>query len=320
MNDSPTLLPMPACGILNVNKPPGVTSRYVVNGVERLARKMLAADSTGPRRGKAARPKVGHAGTLDPLATGVLIVALGDATRLIEYVQSAPKRYVGTFLLGRTSPTEDVQGDITELDNPPRPTREQLVEAARSLTGPIEQRPPAFSAKKIAGRRAYDLARAGREVELEPRRVTVHRIELVGYDYPELRLAIECGGGTYVRSLGRDLAASLGTGAVMSALVRTGIGPFTIEDAVDPARLTPKNLAEHLLPPLRAVQSLPRVALDANQVAAIRQGQWLRLDVDAAGAEPSELAAIDPAGRLVAIVVPRAGGRWGPSRNIGGAF
>jgi tRNA pseudouridine55 synthase len=140
-------------GLLNLNKPSGITSRRVVDRVQRLVRP----------------DKVGHAGTLDPLACGVLVVGIGQATRLVEYVQEMPKHYSATFLLGRTSTTEDVEGRVTELAGARPPARAELERAVRELTGQIEQRPPSFSALKIAGQRAYDLARAGDEVELAPR-------------------------------------------------------------------------------------------------------------------------------------------------------
>jgi len=149
-------------GILNLNKPAGVTSRRVVDDVQRLVRPA----------------KVGHAGTLDPLATGVLVVCTGAATRLIEYVQQMPKSYTGTFLLGRQSPTEDVDGEVTELDSPPVPSWPEIEAAVRAFEGRIEQRPPAFSALKVGGRRAYDLARRGKSVELKSRPVTIHRISI----------------------------------------------------------------------------------------------------------------------------------------------
>ena len=285
-------------GILNLNKPAGVTSRRVVDDVQRLARPA----------------KVGHAGTLDPLATGVLVVCTGAATRLIEYVQRMPKSYTGTFLLGRESPTEDVDGEVTELDNPPVPSRQQIEAAARAFVGRIEQRPPAFSALKVGGRRAYDLARRGQAVELEPRPVTIHRIEVARYDYPALTLRVECGSGTYIRSLGRDLAESLGTAAVMSELVRTAIGRFRLEEAVDPSRLTKQNWTDLLLPPLWAVDALPRVELAGGEIARIRNGQTIS---GKGSPSPSqELAAVDASGRLVAILQSRGGDLLGPVRNL----
>lgn len=289
---------MAACGVLNLNKPAGMTSREVVNRVQRLGRPA----------------KVGHAGTLDPLARGVLVVCVGAATRLIEYVQQMPKGYSGTFLLGRESPTEDVEGEVTELVGPAVPTPEQIAAAAGALVGRIEQRPPAFSALKVEGRRAYALARKGQQVELKPRTVTVYRIEVQGYEYPELRLAIECSGGTYVRSLGRDLAESLGTAAVMSELVRRWIGDFRIEEAVDPRQLTGQSWTDHLLPPLRAVGRLPRVELSPDEIAKIRHGLTIPRKTPPAGA--GQFAAVDAAGRLVAVLTPRGPGLLGPRHNL----
>ena len=290
---------MPPHGLLNLEKPCGMTSRRVVDLVQRLARPA----------------KVGHAGTLDPLASGVLIVCVGAATRLIEYVQRASKRYAATFLLGRQSPTEDIDGEVTELVDPPVPSLDEVQQAAGGLTGAIQQRPPAFSALKVAGQRAYHLARQGRHFELEPRTVTIYRLAVVGYDYPELKLDIECGAGTYIRSLGRDLALSLGTAAVMSALVRTAIGEFRLDDAFGPHELTKANWTTHLLPPIAAVGSMPRVELLAGQIRQIHSGQAIPAPP---GMTPSdgEIAGVDRAGRLVAILARRGSGQLGPVRNI----
>jgi tRNA pseudouridine55 synthase len=302
-----------ASGVLSLNKPTGLTSRQVVDRVQRLARPA----------------KVGHAGTLDPLAGGVLVVCVGAATRLIEHVQQMPKGYTGTFLLGRQSPSEDIEGEVTELDHPPVPTLEQITAAAGALVGLIEQRPPVYSALKVGGRRAYALARKGQPVELKPRTVTVYRIEVLAYAYPELRLAIECGGGTYVRSLGRDLAESLGTSAVMSGLLRTSIGEFRIEEAVDPGQLTSQNWTDYLLPPLAAVGRLPRVELSAEEVAKIRNGCAIPVKGQKGGttSQPTgarrvlptgtgPFAGVDAAGRLVAVLTPRGRGLLGPLRNL----
>ncbi len=287
---------MKPCGLLNVNKPTGMTSRAVVDRVQRLARRL----------------KAGHAGTLDPLASGVLVVCVGAATRLVPYVQQLPKHYRAVFLLGRQSPTEDVDGPVTELADPPVPALDLLCQAARRLTGEIQQRPPAFSALKVEGRRAYDLARRGEAVELAPRRVTVYRLDVLAYQYPELHVEVECSSGTYVRSLGRDLARAVDTAAVMSAPVRTAIGSFTIEDAVDLDALSAADWEELLLPPLRAVEGMPRFALTAEQIARVRNGQTIALPRAAA----AEIAALDPAGRLVAVLAPRGVEWWGPVCNL----
>jgi tRNA pseudouridine55 synthase len=279
-------------GFLNLHKPQGCTSRDVVNHVQRLVRP----------------EKVGHAGTLDPLATGVLVLAVGSATRLVEYVQQQPKSYLATFLLGRSSDTEDAQGRVVELANPLVPTREAIEAALPSFLGDIEQRPPAFSALKVQGRRAYDLARRGEEVELEPRTITIHSLCLEEYAWPMLRLWISCGSGTYVRSLGRDLARAVGTEAVMSALVRTSVGPFTLEQAIPASEVTPLNLAQLLQPSRAAVRHLPALHLDHGEVTELIHGRPLRRNEVA-----RESAAFDPRGELVAIVAPREGKLW-PTR------
>ena len=298
---------MLSCGLLNLNKPAGVTSRQAVDIVERLSRPA----------------KAGHAGTLDPLATGVLVVGVGTATRWIEYVKQMPKRYVGTFLLGRQSPTEDVEGEVTELPHAPVPTREQVAVAAERFVGWIDQRPPAFSALKVAGRRAYELARRGQRPQLAARPVEIHRIEVKAYKYPELVLDVACGGGTYIRSLGRDLAESLGTAAVMSALVRTSIGCFRLEEAVDPRALSRNNWREWLQPPLRAVEHLPRVQLSADETARIRNGLPIELRDGGWGTgdggvplAASPVAAVDLAGQLVGILTRGASGQLRPLRNL----
>lgn len=289
---------MHPCGLLIVNKPAGWTSRDVVNRVARLGRRL----------------KAGHAGTLDPLASGVLVVCVGAATRLISYVQAMRKCYRGTFLLGRESPTEDVDGPVTELDGAPIPDLDSIRTAAHSLTGEILQRPPAFSALKVQGRRAYDLARAGKAVDLKPRPVTVYRLEVEGYEYPELRLVVECSSGTYVRSLGRDLAASLGTAAVMSQLVRTAIGSFSIEQSVSPDDLDADNWIERLAAPIRAVELLPRVVLSEREIESVQYGQNIAAEVPHGGAE--EIAVVDSGGRLVSILAPRSPGLWRPVCNL----
>jgi tRNA pseudouridine55 synthase len=284
-------------GLLNLNKPSGITSRRVVDRVQRLVRP----------------DKVGHAGTLDPLACGVLVLGVGQATRLVEYIQEMPKHYSATFLLGRTSTTEDIEGQLTELAGAAPPARDALDEAARELSGEIAQRPPSFSALKVAGQRAYDLARAGREVELAPRTVRIYRLEIVHYAYPELRLEIECSGGTYVRSLGRDLAERAGTAAVMAALTRTAIGPFTLDDAVPPEVLSADNLAEHLLPPILAVRGrMGEVVLSPDQLNRLAHGLPIRASL--VGCD--RCAALDPEGRLAAILTRRSGDEFRAIKNF----
>jgi tRNA pseudouridine55 synthase len=290
------------CGILNLHKPTELSSRQAVNLVQRLVRPARA----------------GHAGTLDPLATGVLIVCVGAATRLIGYIQRMSKRYTGTFLLGRQSPTEDVEGEVTELPDAPVPTHEQIIAAAAQFVGRVQQRPPAFSALKVAGRRAYDLARRGQQPQLPPRPVDVYRIDVVAYQYPELTLDVQCGSGTYIRSLGRDLAESLGTAAVMSALVRTSIGRFHLADAVNPRELNNDNLPGLLHPPLRAVDYLPRVRLSADQVRRLQTGLTITPTVEWETPETvgNEIVAVDPSGTFIGILTPSPTGALKTLRNM----
>jgi tRNA pseudouridine55 synthase len=288
-------------GVLNMHKASGMTSRAVVDVVKRLVR---------PAR-------TGHAGTLDPLATGVLVVCVGSATRLIEYIQRAPKRYRATFLLGRSSPTEDVEGEVTFLSDAPCPTVDAIREAANRLTGEIMQRPPIYSALKVAGRRSYDLARAGQEVALAPRLISIHAIDVIDYAYPELTLGIRCGSGTYVRSLGRDLAESMGTAAVMSALVRTEIGEFHLSEACPCDALQCETLEQFLRPPLAAVRRLPTVELTAEQAGMVAQGRFVAIPQLAPGTA-DEWAAVSSTGELLAILVARGSGLFGARVNLSG--
>jgi tRNA pseudouridine55 synthase len=293
---------MLSCGILNLHKPTEMTSRQAVDCVQRLTRPARA----------------GHAGTLDPIATGVLVVCVGAATRLIAYVQRMPKQYTGTFLLGRKSPTEDIEGEITELPNAPIPTLEQIVAATRQFVGRIEQRPPAFSAIKISGRPAYELARKGKPMQLAARPIEIYCIDVAAYQYPELVLNVTCGSGTYIRSLGRDLAESLGTAAVMSALVRSSIGVFSLEDAVDPHNLNAENLPQLLQSPLRAIEYLPRLQLSAEEVTRLRCGLTISLTAEDGSprAEGQEIVALDPAGQLFGILTPGLPGQLRTLRNM----
>jgi tRNA pseudouridine55 synthase len=275
-------------GILNIDKPAGVTSRDVVNKVQRLVKPA----------------KAGHAGTLDPLATGVLVVCLGKATRLIDRVQRQRKHYTGTFLLGRHSDTEDSTGNVVELENPPKPTRDDIEAVLPRFEGRIEQVPPAYSAKKVAGRRAYDLARAGKQFQLSPKTIDVHELNIRAYDYPEFVLDVVCGSGTYIRSLGRDIAHRLGTTAVMSGLERTAIGPFSIVNAVDVDELTRENIDDHAQPAILAVADLPTIEPTADEIAELFHGRRIR---DRFRCQGEEVVAVDTAGQLVALLQPIAG-------------
>lgn len=269
-------------GVLNLDKPPGVTSRDVVNRVARLLPKKV---------------KAGHAGTLDPLATGVLVICVGPATRLIEYVQRMGKTYRSTFRLGARSDTHDVDGVLVPTPDPRVPALAEIEAALAAQVGEVMQLPPAHSALKVDGRRAYELARAGEDVELAPRPVRIDEIRILSYDWPALEVEVRCGSGTYIRSIARDLGEALGCGAVMETLARTRIGVFTQEDATAPSDLDRDALADLLRPALDAVADLPRVSIDDAALADVRLGR----KVSGEAAPGSEVALIAPDGRLVAL-------------------
>ncbi len=287
----------PMFGLYNINKPSGITSRDVVNRIQRLVRPA----------------KVGHAGTLDPLASGVLVVGVGPATRLIPYVHHMPKHYQATFLLGYSSDTDDVEGDVRQSTDPYRPSREEILDTLNRFLGEIPQRPPRYSAVKVKGERAYRLARRQEPIELPARPVTIYELHLRDYTYPSMELDVVCGSGTYIRSLGRDVAAQLGTAAVMSSLVRSAIGTFSIEEAVEIDDFSADSARRYLLPASRAVDALPWLVLTDQEVERVARGLAIgREGLTATG----PMAAMDAAGQLVAILVRRGDGRFGPFRNF----
>jgi tRNA pseudouridine55 synthase len=276
-----------ATGILILNKATGVTSRKVVDQVARLL----------------PRIKVGHAGTLDPLATGILIVCIGAATRLVENVQDLPKSYRTLVRLGARSDTLDADGSIEHVAAPRVPSLIEVQEAIVPLVGMVAQKPPAYSALKVQGKRAYDLARAGQALELAARPVRIDRITVLRYAWPDLELDIDCGGGTYIRSIARDIGDWLGCGGYVETLIRTRTGPFTLEQAVDPLALSAESLHGLLRPALDAVPTLPRLVLDASQVVAITQGKRLSTrDLQAElPTDAGPLAMLNSEGTLIAL-------------------
>ena len=204
-------------GFLVVDKPAGMTSRDVVNRVQFWF----------PRR-----TKIGHTGTLDPLATGVLVLCIGAATKLADRVQAMAKQYETRIRLGATSNTDDADGAVVGSIEPVVPTIAAVEAALPAFVGAILQLPPQFSALKVQGQRAYDLARRGTEVALQPRPVRVDSVLLQGYEWPWLDLRIDCGKGTYIRSIARDLGAVLGVGGLVQTLRRTRVGPFAAERGI----------------------------------------------------------------------------------------
>ncbi len=242
----------PAEGLLLVDKPKGVTSHDVVDVV---------------RRGLATR-KVGHAGTLDPMATGLLLIGVGRATRLLRFLGGLPKTYGGSMRLGIETTTLDADGDVvreTGVDV----TDVQVGDAMRALVGESLQRPPAYSAVKVGGRKLYEAAREGERLEAEPRPIRVDAFDLLSYEAPDVAFRVTCSGGTYVRVLASDVGAALSCGAHLIALRRTAIGPYSVDDAVAPDR------AGEPLPLDAAVGHLPRLDLDADEAVAASHGRPL---------------------------------------------
>jgi tRNA pseudouridine55 synthase len=203
-------------GILIVDKPLGLTSMSVIRVVRR----------------RAGNARTGHAGTLDPLATGVLVVCLGKATKVISRIMDTSKRYTAEVDLSAFSNTDDLEGEIEPVEVEKPPSRAAVDVAASGFVGEIDQTPPVFSAIQIDGRRAYHLARQGREVEMKSRKIVIHSIDVLAYEWPVVKLDICCGKGTYIRSLARDLGRMLGTGGHLVGLRRTAVGQFTIDQSV----------------------------------------------------------------------------------------
>jgi tRNA pseudouridine55 synthase len=270
-------------GLAVVDKPAGWTSHDVVARSRRLL---------GTR-------KVGHSGTLDPDATGVLLLGAGDVTRLLRFLGDLPKTYECEVVLGTTTSTLDAGGEITGTF-PMSVTAEEVATAGLAFVGDIQQVPPMVSAIQIDGRRLHELAREGIEVERPARPVTIHALSTAATADPLVyRLEVTCSSGTYVRTLADDLGRALGGGAHLRALRRTAIGPHTAEGAVALDDLSP----EHLLPPSAAVAHLEMVRVDEAGVAAVRVGKVLSLDdLDISGAGP--WAVVGPAGDLLAVYEP----------------
>jgi tRNA pseudouridine55 synthase len=294
----------PFHGLLVLEKPGRITSRAALD-------RAVAWFPRGTR--------LGHAGTLDPLATGVLVACVGAATRLTEYVQGMPKTYRAVFLLGARSDTDDADGTITAVPGGRQPDPAAVTRELEAFRGEIQQVPPAFSAARVTGQRAYDLARAGREVSLAPRPVRVYDINVVTYNYPELELVVHCGKGTYIRSLARDLGGRLGCGALVRTLRRVRVGPFSEADALglDADAATAKA---RLLPVSAAVAGLPRVTLGPQEVNRLRHGQGVplpRLELPEGVSPEAENAAVfDTGGNLVALArIDRAKG-WLPPDKV----
>ncbi len=282
-------------GVLVAAKPSGPTSHDVVALVRRLS---------GTRR-------VGHGGTLDPFAAGVLPLFLGRATRLVEYHLGHPKRYTATICFGETSTTDDIDGERTPIEGPPV-SRDAVEAGLRGLTGPLRQVPPVYSAVQIEGRRAYQLARAGEDVELAPRDVVIHGLDLLEWDdrdpsRPVAVVDVRCSAGTYVRALARDLGARLDTGAHLGALVRTESGRFRLDEAVSFETLRehaadgPAGIMRVLRPVDAGLEDVPHARVTADEVRRLGEGLPTGPKTPLAERAADLVLAIGPDGGVAAV-------------------
>jgi tRNA pseudouridine55 synthase len=258
-------------GVLVVDKPVGLTSHDVVQIVRR---------GTGIRR-------AGHTGTLDPRASGVLVILIGPAVRLSEYVSASDKRYQATIRLGSTTDTYDSEGTITSSSEVGDIDEQEFDEILQKFVGEMEQVPPPYSAVKVKGRKAYEMARKGEEVELEPRTINVYSLEVLEWAPPEAVIDVYCSSGTYVRSLAHDLGKEMGTGAHLVGLRRTKSGRFTLRDAVPLRRLQEAfdqgDWYKYLIPAAEALSDWPMVELDPDEVELVRHGHRVKANEDDVG-------------------------------------
>jgi tRNA pseudouridine55 synthase len=270
-------------GILVLNKPPGMTSHDVVSRVRRIAR----------------QKRVGHAGTLDPMATGVLLICLGRATRVAEYLSGSDKTYRAVIRLGVETDTYDAEGLVTAT-RPVNVGEAELRAVLIRFAGEIDQVPPMYSALKRDGKPLYKLARQGLEVEREPRRVTIYGILLRACEWPDVTVDVRCSAGTYIRSLAHDIGAALGCGAHLIELTRLASGSFTLDDAVGLEDPGLQDIASLLHPLDAALQHLPALALDAEQARCVMLGQAIPFNGAAAGPDVFRVYTLH--GALVAIM------------------
>jgi tRNA pseudouridine55 synthase len=297
----------PVSGLLNIDKPRGATSHDVVARVRRLSRQR----------------KAGHTGTLDPMATGVLLVCLGQATRLIEYLGQSRKQYLATIRFGLTTDTFDIEGNVVSQSDPSTLTEARLREILPAFMGEIEQIPPIFSALKKDGQPLYKLARTGVQLDPAPRPVTIYNLVWRDWRPPDLTLEIGCSGGTYIRSLARDIGQAAGPGATLVALTRTFNAGWSLEQAVPletlerEAQANQAGWQKYLYAIDRVVAHLPRITLDEMATRHVQHGRPIKItpseiepgDTDQAVATP--LRAYAPGGAFLAILEAA-----GPEENM----
>jgi tRNA pseudouridine55 synthase len=290
-------------GALVVDKPVGMTSHDVVQAIR---------NGTNLRR-------AGHTGTLDPRASGVLVILVGPAVRLSEYVSASDKRYQAIIRLGGTTDTFDAEGAVTPRQDPSTVTEAQFEAALQTFVGEIEQTPPPYSAVKVQGRKAYEMARNGEEVDLAPRKITVHHLEVLEWTPPEVVIDVHCSSGTYVRSLANDLGVKLGCGAYLVGLRRTKSGRFSLRDSVPLRKLQEAfaagNWYQYLIPAAEALGDWPAVELSPDEVEGVRHGHRVKV---AGEPDVTKVRGVSTQGELVALmemVINEDGSReWQPKK------
>jgi tRNA pseudouridine55 synthase len=284
-----------AGGILLVDKPGGKTSHDVVAIVRKCVRPF----------------RVGHTGTLDPLASGLLILCVGDATRIAAFIEAEYKRYQGVALLGMQTDTQDVTGTVTAQASTENLDAERVRDVARSFIGFTEQRPPAFSAVKVGGVRAYKLARRQEEVVTKPRRIELKRFDITRVRLPRVEFTVECSKGTYIRTLCHDLGVALGVGGCLESLTRLAIGRFELADAKPLAELTTKELImQSLLPASEALSHVPGIVCTEEQAKRVAHGMTLAVtgQIESPASEDAWVRAMSGGAELLAVgVLSRAG-------------
>lgn len=246
-------------GILLINKPKGITSHDVVSYLRHRS---------GIRR-------IGHIGTLDPMASGVLVMLFGKATRLAEYLTNFNKSYEASITLGAISDTYDAEGQITPQKHLP-PIKSKVIAVLNNFKGQQNQMPPMFSAIKIKGRKAYELAREGKVFDLKPREVTINSLEIISYKYPLITIKTNVSSGTYIRSLAHDIGQAFKTGAYLCALERTSVGPFKLKQCYEINKITKTNLSSKFIPPEKALKDMKKLALNESELIDIRYGRSIQ--------------------------------------------
>lgn len=272
-------------GFFMIDKPEGITSHDVITQIRRTTH----------------LKRVGHTGTLDPFATGIVLVPIGSATRLTQFTHDLPKTYEAEITLGATSDTDDITGNITPVTSTQQPTREEIQSVIQKFIGQIEQLPPHYAAIKVKGKKLYEYAREGKEVERKFRPVTIHTLEILSYTYPSLIIRTTVSSGTYIRALARDIGIELKTGAYVSALRRKQIGKFMEKNSIKLSDISTKNWTSHLHNPKDLISHMPQITVDETSVAKLQQGREVGAPPEITFQPSQTVGILDKNQRLIGI-------------------